>query len=97
MDTPSVKEYIDARFETINATMDAGFSKLRSEMHEAFADQLKWFVGTMIAMFVATVAVMTFLFNNLAARIPQQPVSPSAPIVIAVPIAPPPPGAAQKP
>ena len=93
MDTPSVKDYIDARFETFAAIMQAGFAnvdvklaELRTEMHKGFSDLVKWFVATMLAMFLAIVAVMTFLFNNLAARIPaQQPVPQSAPVVINVP------------
>jgi hypothetical protein len=77
VDTPSVKDYIDARFESFALIMQVGIAnvgtklaELRTEMHQGFAELIKWFVATMLAMFLATVAVMIFLFNSLAARLP---------------------------
>lgn len=94
MDTPTVKDYIDTRFETLTAMMQMGFAnidakfacvdaqfavadsrlatvaaELRTEMHKGFVDLMKWFLATMIALFVALVAVMGFMFTNLDARI----------------------------
>lgn len=62
MDNPSVKDYIDARFETVD--LRVAMERLRVEMHKNTADIIKWVVATSIAMTVANVSIIAFLLNR---------------------------------
>lgn len=93
MNTASDKEYIDARFDTVNAgldgklngfeaRMDVKFAEVRSDMHRGFADMTRWIVGAIIGVAIASVTIMTFVLNNATPKALGPAQAASAPIVI---------------
>ena len=75
---------LETRLDTILPTLatKADIHEVRSEIHEAKADLVKWIVGTAIGLAVAGITVMTFVLNNATQKQPpvQQP-----PIIINIP------------
>lgn len=47
-----------------------GFAELRTEMHKGFSDQIKWIVGSSLAMAAAGITVLTFVLNNATPKVP---------------------------
>lgn len=71
-----------AGFAEVRTEMQKGFGDLRTEMHKGFADQVKWIVGTAVALGVAGITVMTFVLNNAT---PKSPTVQQQPTVIVLP------------
>jgi len=70
-----------ARLEATVATK-ADIADLRSELHKAVGDLIKWIVGTLFAAVVLCVTLMTFVLNNATPKV--APAVP-APIIIQMP------------
>lgn len=62
--------------------LQAEIGGLRVEMHKGFADQVKWIVGTAIALGAAGITVMTFVLNN---AVPKVSIAQPQPTVIVAP------------
>ena len=62
--------------------MDAQFARFEASLQKSQADTLKWVVGIVLLLGTIGLAIMTFLFNNVTAKVPA--VAP--PIVITIPM-----------
>jgi len=71
-----------ARLEATVATK-ADIADLRSELHKAVSDLIKWIVGTLFVAVALCVTLMTFVLNNATPK--AAPVSAPAPIIIQMP------------
>lgn len=70
---------IDVRLAKIETRLDQTSTK--SDLTEAVNGQIKWIVGTAVALGVAAITVMTFVLNNAVPKA-SAPSVPVAPIVI---------------
>lgn len=82
MDTPTTKDYIDARLETVKgevnvklAQSEAQLQKLSSEIAKSQNEIIKWVVGALFTSSALTISTVSFLLS-------QTPPRSSAPIVI---------------
>jgi len=71
-----------ARLESTVATK-ADIGELRTELHKAVSDLIKWIVGTLFVAVALCVTLMTFVLNNATPKAP--PTATSAPIIIQMP------------
>jgi len=71
-----------ARLESSVATK-ADIGELRSELHKAVSDLIKWIVGTLFVAVALCVTLMTFVLNNATPKAP--PAATPAPIIIQMP------------
>lgn len=70
---------IDGRLASIEQLVSKKFAEFDATLHKSTADTVKWVAGTVMALGVIGISIMTFLFNNLT---PKASASPPAPIVI---------------
>ncbi|MET0858991.1 MAG: hypothetical protein ABWY27_19745 [Telluria sp.] len=75
---------IDVRLTRIETRLDATSTK--SDVADLGATMVKWIVGTVSGLGIATITVMTFVLNN---AVPKAPTPSQAPISITVPLQPP--------
>lgn len=83
----AIAEQTSARLDSIDvrlAKVDAAMPALATaaDMHKAFADQMKWIVGTGFAGVALFITVMTFVLNN---AVPRTAPPPAQPTVVVVP------------
>ena len=73
-----------AKLEAVIPTLatKADLMEMKSDLRGAIHDQLKWIVGTMLALGALALAIMTFILNNAT---PKAPVVQPPPIIINVP------------
>jgi len=71
-----------ARLEATVATK-TDIADLRSELHKAVSDLIKWIVGTLFVAVALCVTLMTFVLNNATPKVP--PSTTPAPIIIQMP------------
>ena len=74
---------IDVRLTKIEARLDQ--TATRSDVTDAVNGQIKWIVGTAVALGASAITVMTFVLNNAVPKSPAVPASQPAPIIITVP------------
>lgn len=85
-----IETRMDARVEAIDAKLAAGqasmeqllarkFAEFDSTLHKSTADTVKWVAGTVLALGVIGISLMTFLLNNVA---PKAPAAAPAPLII---------------
>ncbi|WP_426178217.1 hypothetical protein [Massilia sp. TWR1-2-2] len=72
---------IDGRLTRIETRLDATATK--SDVADLGSSMVKWIVGTVSGLGIATITIMTFVLNNAA---PSGPASSPAPISITVPL-----------
>jgi hypothetical protein len=68
---------LEAIIPTLATKVD--LAELRSDMNKGFAEQVKWIVGTSVALGAAGITVMTFVLNNAT------PKAAPAPTVLVIP------------
>ena len=84
-----IETRMDARVEAIDAKLAAGqasmeqllarkFAEFDSTLHKSTADTVKWVAGTVLALGVIGISLMTFLLNNVA---PKAPAAAPAPLI----------------
>lgn len=72
MRTEMAKQSGDMRTEMAN---------VRAETHKGTVDIIKWVIGTILAVALATVSILTFVINNVTPKTPAPATAP-APVVI---------------
>jgi P2-related tail formation protein len=76
---------MEHRLTALETRLDAILPTLatKADLHEAINGQIKWMVGTAVALGASAITVMSFVLNN---AVPKQASAPqTAPIVIQVP------------
>lgn len=78
---------VKIRLERIETKLDhtatrEDISKMEAKLAEAITGQIKWIVGTAVALGAIAITVMTFVLNNAS---PKVPMAQPAPTVIVVP------------
>jgi len=66
----------------LRSDMHQATGNLRSELHKAVSDLIKWIVGTLFVAVALCVTLMTFVLNNAT---PKANPAPMAPIIIQMP------------
>lgn len=74
---------IDVRLTKIEARLDQ--TATRSDVTDAVNGQIKWIVGTAVALGASAITVMTFVLNNAVPKPLTQPAAQPTPIIITVP------------
>ncbi|HEX8614017.1 MAG TPA: hypothetical protein VF800_22295 [Telluria sp.] len=78
----SIELALESGISSLRANMDAQFARFEASLQKSQADTLKWVVGIVLLLGTIGLAIMTFLFNNVTAKVPA--VAP--PIVITIPM-----------
>ncbi|WP_219117108.1 hypothetical protein [Janthinobacterium sp. UMAB-56] len=75
----TIEARTDGRIASIEEKMIANFARFDATLHKSTADTVKWVAGTVLALGVIGISLMTFLLNNVA---PKGPAAAPAPIII---------------
>jgi hypothetical protein len=80
-DVAEVRGALERDIAEVRGALEKGMADLKADVHESMGNQLKWIVGTGLALGLAGITVLTFVLNN---AIPKSPSTP-APLVIQIP------------
>ena len=72
---------LNAKMDGHAASVDAQFARFEASLQKSQADTLKWVVGIVLLLGTLGLAIMTFLFNHMTAKVPAA----APPIVITIP------------
>lgn len=75
----TIEARTDGRIASIEEKMIANFARFDATLHKSTADTVKWVAGTVLALGVIGISLMTFLLNNVA---PKAPAAAPTPIII---------------